>query len=58
MDRNIADTMVRKYDHEASLLDANAPDYADKLAKLQAEKQAYQLAECKQRAERDRKSVV
>jgi tetratricopeptide (TPR) repeat protein len=44
--------MVRKFDHEASLLDANAPDYAEKLAKLQADKQAYQLAECQKRAER------
>jgi tetratricopeptide (TPR) repeat protein len=52
LDRNIADTMVRKYDHQASLLDANAPDYAEKLAKLQAEKQAYQLAECQKRAEK------
>jgi tetratricopeptide (TPR) repeat protein len=52
LDRNIADTMVRKFDHQASLLDANAPDYADKLAKLQAEKQAYQLAECQKRAEK------
>ena len=30
----------------------SAPDYADKAAKLQAEKQAYQLAECQKRAER------
>jgi tetratricopeptide (TPR) repeat protein len=52
LDRNIADTMARKFDHQASLLDANAPDYADKLAKLQAEKQAYQLAECQKRAEK------
>ena len=52
LDRNIADTMVRKFDHQASLLDANAPDYPDKLAKLQAEKQAYQLAECQKRAEK------
>jgi tetratricopeptide (TPR) repeat protein len=52
LDRNIADTMVRKLDHQASLLDPNAPDYADKGAKLQAEKQAYQLAECQKRAER------
>jgi tetratricopeptide (TPR) repeat protein len=44
--------VVRKFDHQASLLDANAPEYADKLAKLQAEKQAYQLAECQKRAER------
>src|ERR1017187_6373127 len=52
LDRAIADTMVRKFDHQASLLDPNAPDYADKAAKLQAEKQAYQLAECQKRAER------
>jgi len=52
LDRNIADTVVRKYEHEASLLDVNAPDYADKLARLQAEKQAYQLAECQKRAEK------
>ena len=52
LDRNIADTMVRKFDHQASRLDVNAPDYADKLAKLQADKQAYQLAECQKRAER------
>ncbi len=52
LDRNIADTMVRKFDHQASLLDPNAPDYAEKAARLQAEKQAYQLAECQKRAER------
>jgi tetratricopeptide (TPR) repeat protein len=52
LDRNIADTMVRKFDYQASLLDASAPDYADKLAKLQADKQAYQLAECQKRAEK------
>jgi tetratricopeptide (TPR) repeat protein len=52
LDRNIADTMVRKFDHQIAQLDASAPDYADKSAKLQAEKQAYQLAECQKRAER------
>ena len=52
LDRNIADTMVRKFEHQASLLDPNAPDYADKLAQLQADKQAYQLAECQKRAEK------
>jgi tetratricopeptide (TPR) repeat protein len=52
LDRNIADTMVRKFEHQASLLDPNAPDYADKAAKLQADKQAYQLAECQKRAEK------
>jgi len=52
LDRSIADTMVRKFDHQVSLLDPTAPDYADKAAQLQAEKQAYQLAECQKRAER------
>ena len=52
LDRNIADTMVRKLDDQIAQLDPNAVDYADKSAKLQAEKQAYQLAECQKRAER------
>jgi tetratricopeptide (TPR) repeat protein len=51
LDKNISDTMARKFDHQASLLDPNAPDYADKLAKLQVDKQAYQLAECQRRVE-------
>jgi tetratricopeptide (TPR) repeat protein len=52
LDRSIAETMARKFDHEISQLDATAPDFADKSAKLQAEKEAYQLAECQKRAER------
>ncbi len=52
LDRNIADTMARKFDYQVAQLDASAPDYADKVAKLQAEKQAFQLAECQKRAER------
>jgi tetratricopeptide (TPR) repeat protein len=52
LDRNIADTVVRKFDHQIAQLDPNAPDHADQVAKLQAEKQAYQLAECQKRAER------
>jgi tetratricopeptide (TPR) repeat protein len=52
LDRSIADTTMRKLEHEISQLDAAASDYADKVAKLEAEKQAYQLAECKSRAER------
>jgi tetratricopeptide (TPR) repeat protein len=52
LDRSIAETMVRKFDHEVAQLDASAPDYADKAAKLQAEKEAYQLSECQKRAER------
>jgi tetratricopeptide (TPR) repeat protein len=52
LDRSIADTIVRKFEDQMAQLDPAAPDHADKLAKLQAEKQAYQLAECQKRMER------
>ncbi|HOX56697.1 MAG TPA: tetratricopeptide repeat protein [Candidatus Paceibacterota bacterium] len=52
LDRSIADTVVRKFEHEIAQLDPTAPDHADKLARLEAEKQAYQLAECQKRVER------
>jgi len=52
LDRGIAETMSRKFDHEIAQLSPEAPDYAEKLEKLQAEKQAYALAECQKRAER------
>src|SRR5664280_1300289 len=38
LDRNIAETMGRKFDDQIAGLDSSTPDYADKLAKLQAEK--------------------
>jgi tetratricopeptide (TPR) repeat protein len=52
LDRGIADTTVRKFEHEISQLDPAAPDYAARAAQIQAQKQAYQLAECQKRAER------
>jgi tetratricopeptide (TPR) repeat protein len=52
LDRSIADTVMRKYEHQISQLDATGPDYPEKVAVLQAEKQAYQLAECQNRTER------
>ena len=52
LDRGIAVATVRKLDHEMSLLDPSAADYPEQLAKLQAEKQAYQLAECQKRSDR------
>jgi tetratricopeptide (TPR) repeat protein len=52
LDRSIAEAMSRKFDDEMGQLDASAPDYAEKLAKLHSEKDAYQLAECQKRAER------
>jgi tetratricopeptide (TPR) repeat protein len=52
LDRGIAIATVRKLDHEISLLDQNGAEYPEQLARLQAEKQTYQLAECQKRAER------
>jgi len=52
LDKAIAEATARRFDHEGSQLDSTAPDYAEKSAKLQAEKQAYQLLECQKRVER------
>jgi tetratricopeptide (TPR) repeat protein len=52
LDSAVANTVLRKYEHQIEQLDTTAPDYADKVAVLQAEKQAYQLAECQKRVER------
>jgi tetratricopeptide (TPR) repeat protein len=52
LDRSIAETTVRKLDHEMAQLDTSAPEHPEKVARLEAEKQAYQLAECQKRAER------
>jgi tetratricopeptide (TPR) repeat protein len=52
LDKAIAEATSRKFDHDTAQLDQTAPDYAEKAAKIQAEKQAYQLAECQKRAER------
>jgi tetratricopeptide (TPR) repeat protein len=52
LDRAIADTTVRRFDEQLSQLDPNGPDFPEKSARLQAEKQSYQLTECQKRAER------
>ncbi len=52
LDKAITDTVARKLDYQMSQLNQTAPDYPQKVAALQAEKQAYQLAECQKRVER------
>jgi tetratricopeptide (TPR) repeat protein len=52
LERGIADTIVRRFEFQAEQLDAAAPDYADQLAKIEAEKLAYQVAECQKRVEK------
>jgi tetratricopeptide (TPR) repeat protein len=52
LDKAMAEATSRKFDHELEQLDSSAPDHAEKVAKIQAEKQAYQLSECQKRVER------
>jgi tetratricopeptide (TPR) repeat protein len=52
LDKAMAEATSRKFDDDLAQLDQTAPDYAEKAAKIQAEKQSYQLAECQKRVER------
>jgi len=49
----IATTKSRQLDHQIEQLDATAPDYTDKVAQINAEKQAYRIAECQKRVEKN-----
>lgn len=52
LDQAIAQTKVRKLDHEAEQLDPTAPDFTERAAALQAEKLAFRMSECQQRVEK------
>ena len=50
--RTIAETKGRSFDHQIETLDPAAPDHAERVAKLNTDKLAFQLAECQQRAQK------
>jgi tetratricopeptide (TPR) repeat protein len=52
LDRAIADTKVKRLDQQLSELNPFAPEHADEVARLRAEKVAFQLAECQKRVEK------
>jgi len=52
LQKAIADVTVRELDQAIAALDPAAPDYAEKSARLKAERDNYMLAECKERADR------
>jgi tetratricopeptide (TPR) repeat protein len=52
LEKTIAETYLKKFDYQLAHLDPKAPDYTEQAAQLQAERQAYKLAECQRRAER------
>jgi tetratricopeptide (TPR) repeat protein len=49
--RAISDLVARRIDHQISLLDPGEPDYPERLAQLQLEKETYLLTEAQKRAE-------
>ncbi len=52
LEKAITDTTLKKMDHQISLLDPNAADYQDQVNRLQAERAAFELGECKKRVDR------
>jgi len=52
LDRAVADTKVKRFEHQLSQLDATSPEYAEAAAKLSAEKLQFQIAECQKRVEK------
>jgi len=52
LDRLIADITLKKYDLALERVDQTAPDYNEQVARIQAERDEYQLTETKTRAER------
>jgi tetratricopeptide (TPR) repeat protein len=52
LDKSISETVAKKLEYQISQLDPTAPEYAEQAAQLQAEKQAYQIAECQKRVDR------
>lgn len=51
VEQAIAETHVKKFEHALAQLDPNAPDYAAQAQRIQAEKQAFLLADCQRRVE-------
>jgi tetratricopeptide (TPR) repeat protein len=52
LERAIADTIVRRFDYQAEQINPFAPDHAEQLAKIQADKLNFQITECQQRVEK------
>ncbi len=52
LDRAIADTTVRQFDHQIAQLNPFEEGHADRVAALNAEKLDFQLTDCRQRAEK------
>jgi tetratricopeptide (TPR) repeat protein len=52
LQKKIAETKVKKFEHSLTLLDPSSPEYEEKASQIRAEKQAFRLAECKERSDK------
>ncbi len=52
LENAVANTIVRRFEHQLEQLDPAAPDYAEQVAKIQAEKLNFQVTDCQQRVEK------
>ncbi len=52
LDKAIAQTRGRQFEHQIEQLDPAAPDYNEKVAALKAEKLAFQVADCQKQVEK------
>lgn len=52
LEKAIADTALKRFEYLKSQLDTAAPDYEQRLAEIDTQKQAFQLEECRKRAEK------
>jgi tetratricopeptide (TPR) repeat protein len=52
LDRAIAETVVRRFDHQIAELNPFGGEHAEQVAKLQAEKLEFQTTECQKRVEK------
>ena len=53
IDSDIARVVSKRFDHQVEQLDATAPDYTERVAQINAEKQAYRISACQKRVERN-----
>ena len=52
LDRAIAETVSRRFDFQIEQLNPFAPDHADQLERIRAEKLAFQIGDCQRRVEK------
>jgi tetratricopeptide (TPR) repeat protein len=52
LDRLISEITIKKFEHALAQLDQSAPDYAERAARIEAQRDEFELADTKARAER------